>query len=465
MQAMTDASEIHASRNALSQPDSTAEPDTMMRTEQRTPLHSGLSALILAATSHLTDVAEDVESEPWREDQRPSSGATSDDNGSVDEHERRDPQSRTPVIIPEPDPMKQSFPELLMTLGLDPNLIDVIAFLPDGKYFAIRSKEFSERLMHQYFAVKNFDDFLDLAHDWGFTRLVKEPSCAGIEVFRHPQFQKSNWEKLSLIKFGESPRDVRVSALPERSRIECTVSDDSSNPGQPWKRRLSPTAYARRESESSVSSQKQKVFGSEDATPQKVSPSRKNSYADSDTAESAPATSIVNTSRGDDLRSVALSITTEKLNLKYDDKDCESDSGERPLVERGVRAATSTIVCEAIETLLWDKNHTVATYMKHEKSLSTSTLPGVVPISKQLFSPASSGEAKEAPPEEVELPQPIESEQPDVHDPPEPAAGNDQDEDSSQIKNPSSVENEPQQNGGRSETIDAPQSAASVPTL
>jgi hypothetical protein len=52
--------------------------------------------------------------------------------------------------------------------------------------------------------------------------------------------------------------------------------------------------------------------------------------------------------------------------------------------------ATHNIVTDAIETLLFDESHTRATYLKHEKELSTSSLPGVVPISKQLFSPSTS---------------------------------------------------------------------------
>jgi hypothetical protein len=54
-------------------------------------------------------------------------------------------------------------------------------------------------------------------------------------------------------------------------------------------------------------------------------------------------------------------------------------------VDGAVEAATHTIVTDAIESLLFDEEHTRETYRKHEKELSISTLPGVIPISKQLF--------------------------------------------------------------------------------
>jgi hypothetical protein len=106
----------------------------------------------------------------------------------------------------------------------------------------------------------------------------------------------------------------------------------------------------------------------------------------------------------DDLRSIALSITTEKLRIR----SCESPAADGPnpsrprpprtgssnpdfegtdLVDRAVESATHAVVTDAIETLLVDEDHTKQTYLKHEQALSVSTLRGVVPISKQLFSP------------------------------------------------------------------------------
>jgi hypothetical protein len=62
-------------------------------------------------------------------------------------------------------------------------------------------------------------------------------------------------------------------------------------------------------------------------------------------------------------------------------------SSPPPLVDEAVKKATQTIMTDAIETLLQDELHSIITYVKHERELSRSCLPGVVPLSKQLFEP------------------------------------------------------------------------------
>jgi len=94
----------------------------------------------------------------------------------------------------------------------------------------------------------------------------------------------------------------------------------------------------------------------------------------------------------DNVRSLAMAITTEKLNLKTADSPQDGNdnaTASTPLIERAVESATCTIVTSAIETLLRDEGHTRETYLKHEKELSRSSIPGVVPISKQLFASKS----------------------------------------------------------------------------
>lgn len=351
-------------------------------------LHSGLSALIEAATSQLGHLAEASSNRGHlgSDDKRGVRRIDSDDDDvssdDGDKGEKADHPARTPTMVPEPDPRKQSFPELLMTLALEPSNVDTIAFLPDGKFFAIRANEFTDKIMVHYFAVTTFEEFLDLANDWGFSRLLPaDPS--GIEVFRHPHFIKGEWDLCSKIKFGESPTDVRVSALPERAKVEYLLSDDPANPHS--KRRLSPGFLARRESESSVTSQKMKI---ED----EGSGSRRESAANESEAGDVrpPATAVC---RLDDFRSIALSITAEKLNIKQDAR--QENDGTQSMVDRAVNSATHAIVADAIEGLLRDESHTKQTYLKHEKELSKSSLPGVVPISKQLFS--SSDDKKPVP--------------------------------------------------------------------
>ena len=381
MLAMTTKNSIRTG-DSLGEEESTTETDRSPPAGGSMPLHSGLSALIQAATCQLHLLAEESTRMPREATGRVVTMTHSEDTASSDGGgEHLDAPTRTPTIVPEPDPRKQSFPELLMTLALEPSNIDVIAFLPDGKFFAIRSQEFSEDLMVHYFAVATFVEFLDLSQDWGFSRIFNdEETCSGIEVLRHPYFIKGDWERCNRIKFGESPTDARLSALPERARIEYTMSDDSVNSALQSKRRLSPGFLARRESETSVSSQKQKVDS--DLSSSKATEQRRGSNADSE----APEGPYTNVSRTEDLRSIALSITTENLNIKG---DVQEGPKKAPLVARAVESATHTIVTDAIETLLRDESHTKETYLKHEKELSRSSLPGVVPISTQLFSPSN----------------------------------------------------------------------------
>jgi hypothetical protein len=370
--------------DTLRQEESTTETEPPSGSSRRMPVPSGLSALIQAATSQLSLLAEEP-SELREGSGRVVTITHSEDTASSDGEQQIDAPAQTPTVVPEPDLRKQSFPELLMTLALDPSNVDVISFLPDGKFFAIRTKEFSEQLMIAYFVVATFVEFLDLSQDWGFTRVLKDDHCSGIEVFRHPSFTEGEWEKCSQMKFGESPTDARLSALPERTRLDYSLPDDSSN-----KRRLSPGFLSRRESETSVSSQKLKLYSFDD----EFGPARRHSFADSETAASVPPVSYTNVSRTDDLRSIALSITTEKLQIK---NNIQQGARQTPLIQRAVESATHTIVTDAIETLLRDESHTKETYLKHEKELSRSSLPGVIPLSTQLFSPNGGREPKESP--------------------------------------------------------------------
>jgi hypothetical protein len=408
MLAMTTKSDLQPRNKPTSRGPDLKDGDADVSTpeSEKMPLPSGLSALIQAATSQLGQLAEQASDPRHRNgdhqfyslSSKVDDGAKVDDGESPDRGERLDTPVQTPTMIPEPDPRKQSFPELLMTLAMDPGNIDVIAFLPDDKFFVIRAKEFSEEIMIHYFAMTTFEDFLDLSHDWGFSRIFQDLECTGIEVFRHPQFIKGEWEKCGNIKVGTSPTELRVSALPERARIEYTLSDDSaasaSASSSHSKRRLSPSFLTRRGSESSVMSHRHRMKDSHEKSPQQ---SRRRSES-----KGSEAGDISN--RSDDFRGMALAITTEKLNLKCDAERKGDEERCTPLIERAVESTTHTIVTDAIESLLRDEGHTKETYLKHEKELSQSSLPGIVPLSKQLFSPkddVANDENKEAPPEGV----------------------------------------------------------------
>jgi hypothetical protein len=248
---------------------------------------------------------------------------------------------------------------------------------------AVRAKDFSENLTNHFYDVTCFDEFLDLAKDWGFSTVLEEPHSTGIQVFRHQQFEKGNWELSSRIKYGMSPTDVRLSALPERVRIEYASAFDPAI--SPCKRRLSPRFKARRDSEIS-------------AAPQRVKVETKQGVEVENVTET-------NSHKPNDLRSKALSIATEKLSLlKRHHVELEPDHKHVPLVDQAVDSATHTIVADAIESLLRDESHSKTTFLKHEEELSLSTLPGIVPISKQLFSPNENEQPKaDAAPESAAL--------------------------------------------------------------
>lgn len=349
--------------------DKPEETDAFGEPEKNMPVHSGLSALIQAATTQLGQLDDadlqpgDASSVHFDENIKTPHGGSSSLLGAAG----------TPTLGPESTEVRQqTFPEVLMTLLEDKNNEDVITFLPDGKYFAIQRKDFCETTLMNYFSsVGTFEEFLEKIHGWGFSR-IDPRNKSGIEIFRHPMFVRGDWEKCSHISYGENPTDVRVSALPERTRIEHTLSDESTLCSS--KRRLSP-GHARQESESSTTTSKQKIE-SVDAPLSTVAKTESNDTQDSDDTKKTE----------EDYRCLALAITTEKMNLKGDAEEEEKNS--TPLIERAVENATHTIVTDAIETLLRDEGHTRETYLKHERELSRSSLPGVVPISKQLFSPS-----------------------------------------------------------------------------
>jgi HSF-type DNA-binding len=409
---------------------------------------TGLSALIQAATSQLGLLAEtaDLESDGSHltslEAGYASAGsseiATTPPLGS----------SRAPMIVPEHEHSngKLSFPEQLMTLLMDQKNEDVVTFLPDGKYFAIRRKEFSDTLLYKHFHLTTFEEFLELIRGWGFARVNSNndnndgednddtdeasnsdvsSAKAAIHVFRHPFFKRNHPVDMSKLRFGSKKHahqavdTARVlSAVPviapsvdhgstthlpksaEPGMVEKIVSDDHSTSSS--KRRLSPS-HLRRDTEDVIMKEQRPRHNSHDSTPMEVtSPTIVAAVSvshDSGDHHPQPRRSSI------ELRGAAEAIATSKLKLttcqmteedqNHHGSDPHTGSRRRKaerrgsttssLVEGGVEAATHTIVTDAIETLLFDEQHTRETFKKHEKELSISSLPGVVPISKQLF--------------------------------------------------------------------------------
>lgn len=488
---------------------------TAQMTYKMSTAYSGLSALIQAATSqlgHLIDSDRDQVDDHVSDQSHLTSptlegGYASTASSDLDLRDASSPkQSETPSIVPEQAPTcttTHSFPEELMTLLIDPGNEDVITFLPDGKYFAIRRKEFTENLLHGHFRINTFEEFLELIRGWGFARIncnetvedgnrnlhnshndskgdnhyihgndntattasTNNSARAAIHVFRHPHFKKDQPIDTHKIKFGTKGRDKSYAhqrasdaaasilsmslesaarVVPQGSStprvIESSMSDDSPSSFLNSKRRLSPSHLERNSADRHDPKGQRVVVGdqyqrssSSNSTEHHVAPPIFTGISSSNDSSDLPPP-VARRRSSIELRGKAMAITTSKLNLQSgegpaeDDDDDNSDGcDETPkanrtnggtataasatsssytsaihniqrtprkherklstasLVDGAVEAATHTIVTDAIETLLFDESHTRETYLKHEKELSVSSLPGVVPISKQLF--------------------------------------------------------------------------------
>jgi hypothetical protein len=315
--------------------------------------HTGLSALLNAVTLHISK--SDEEQQHNNEPDRPYSKA--DDNDSGDCQLKKAPCSTTPVMVPEThESQKNSFPGRLMTLLLDPDNGDIVTFLPDGKYFALRRDAFATKVMKSKLKFDEYRAFVVELSEWGFCPV--ETKRPGIEVYRHRLFRKGDWKRCEEMKQGDSGTESKeLSPLVTTASRTSSISEDDypmDRSNESVKRRLSPTSAAKTNNSSIA---KLRMHSSDEE-----------SSASNDTRPR------------EERRMRALSITTDKLNIR------EMDTTELPLVQQAVTGATHTIVTDAIEALLRDEDHTRRTFEKHADELSKSSLPGLVPISKQLFS-------------------------------------------------------------------------------
>ena len=299
--------------------------------------YSGLSALIQAATSQLSDLADIAAN-----------------------------ISLAPPVVTDRTVHSPTFPDKLMTLCMDPGNSNSITFLPDGKFFAIRRSTFQHKIdIHFEGAISDFDGFLDLAENWGFSVIVDN----GIAILRHPFFVAGDYHKCARIQYGESPEAVRMHALPDRARV--VVSEDCF---QSPKRRLSPGHLARRDFASAISA-RQKVHECGDGIGNDPANLPAMERKTSTGTESEMSVTTAAASEEDNIRSLALAITTDKLHIKTNH---DNDNEPIHLVDTAVTAATHEIVADAITSLLRDEGHSKETFLKHEKELSRSSIPGVI---------------------------------------------------------------------------------------
>jgi HSF-type DNA-binding len=264
-------------------------------------------------------------------------------------------------------------------------------------------------------------------------------SSQGIVVFRHPNFLASDAERCRLIRYGDCPEKVRMYALPSHNRINVGgLSDLANNVVQQPKRRLSPGFLNRQEIPPSTATTRQRVnddngedgsggdeaanhaqsrrhersvsLGEENdlATPELVAIAPKPRQRHSLPVPLAPTSlsqvtrndpspiSISDYYSNDHARSMALSITSEHLKLTTHKRKpgktnsspvTSSTAPTTTLAETAVTSCTHDIVTDAIESLLRDARHSKEMYLKHEKELSKSSLPGVVPVCKHIFAP------------------------------------------------------------------------------
>lgn len=99
--------------------------------------------------------------------------------------------------------VKSQIPFLLMTLLSEEKYSDILSFLPDGKTFYIRFKEFSTYLMPRFFHATNCESFLHHLDRWGFKKGKREDPEA--IFFYHPQFRKGDWDSIWKLKPFKSP--------------------------------------------------------------------------------------------------------------------------------------------------------------------------------------------------------------------------------------------------------------------
>ncbi len=391
-------------------------------TPKMSTAYNGLSALIQAATSQLGDLAEAGTSETNTPEGSPpflSNPTTPTLEGSQLYLDGRSSWNKngirvatvTPVISAvEGGNAKLLFPEVLMLLLSNPANEDIVTFLPDGKYFAIRRLEFTKELLRQHFQMSTFEDFLKEARGWGYIRvngnadvkcsttsntndgdcIESTNGCSGtskdeIFVFRHTHFEQNQ-----PVNIGKMRRQ-RQAAM--RIGQEQNVNTETNSS----KRQL-PQSTDR---------------GDFDDHRQRLRIDSRSLPTDTDSfllpGSACDQPLQIRRRSSLELRGVAKAITASKLQLNSSmeiikdecatrDSPILSDTDVTPpklerrqstassLVDDGVETATQNIVTDAIEALLFDEGHTRETYNRHEKELSISSLPGVVPISKQLFS-------------------------------------------------------------------------------
>jgi sugar phosphate isomerase/epimerase len=341
------------------------------------PVPSGLSALLSAVTLQLDDSKNDK--------LRSCNGIKSSSSSTsmpsnlqkpdlCSQGKSRNSEKSTPTMVPEVA-KKMPVPESLMTLLMDENNANILTFLPGGKYFAFRTKEFSEGLLKEYFAMDTLQSFLKELHESGFTHI--ETDQQGIEVFCHSLFKKGDWEGCEALvaKLEQRTKDQSLSPTSKVHDDSESSNDHRANRRDSFKRRLSP-AHAQRVGGSHILSQQARL---------RRDSSGRGSLEDNNANSPTDPVRLLRDVSDKDYHQAARIIASEKIVQNGQGLSPMAAKKPVPLVQQAVENATRTIVTDAIESLLRDEHHTKEIFHRHERALSQSSIPGIVPISKQLF--------------------------------------------------------------------------------
>mmetsp|Transcript_3428 Transcript_3428/g.5110 ORF Transcript_3428/g.5110 Transcript_3428/m.5110 type:complete len:384 (+) Transcript_3428:73-1224(+) len=312
--------------------------------------HRGLSALLNAVTIHISRSGESGTQNGQEQDCKDRADAEHCCHGS---DKKSGDAIGTPTIVPESNELlNDNFPRKLMTLLLKSDNGDIITFLPDGKYFALRKDKFAERLMGKIFALNSYDSFRQQLNRWGFELVAT--TLPDINVFRHRLFRKGDWELCEKMNETKADSSKLIISTSEAANFKDVPSMADRNSCEGTKRRLSPSTGSEI---TDTSSSKLRLESNG-----KDNKNRNNQ----------------NECNPDDYRSKNYSASI-KLDV------CEENDQRVSLVQKAVSSATQSIVADAIEALLWDEDHTRKTFENHAEELSKSSVNGLVPISKQLF--------------------------------------------------------------------------------
>jgi hypothetical protein len=110
---------------------------------------------------------------------------------------------------------------------LDDDDFEFLTWMPDGKAFTIiKPKLFTKEYMPKYFSIRNMSSFVRKLSRWGFIR-VHEAATRNSDIFKHPQFQRGNREKL---REGVKQHTTTTTAVAGGSkRMNSLVAKSSSS--------------------------------------------------------------------------------------------------------------------------------------------------------------------------------------------------------------------------------------------